>query len=465
MVNFPTVAHYTGEVRDTLEAAGQGFSAELSMLAQAAARGLATLVYVKTEEEADLAARINPDMVCINFGWNAGGRLTELLPDVSINEAILRARTIARRLARSAPLAKVLIEGGPVVHPRQVAEICAEAGTHGYVGGSTFDRLPIEDAVYDRALAFKSAARAQRDEARLSPDLVRAAGAHGLVGGSEALENVLLRVQSLAAGQGHIVISGAPGTQRHAAVRVFLALAGLQADVSVLNMDDQSAFETGIRLFGRETTRPGLLENADGAALQIEPLGALDTRWQRKLARFIDRGAVTRYLGRATIAPRPRLVLVSDAPLAQLGARGRVVPDLVRHLRPREVIMPALAERREDIPELVAWFASRHGARFELGASALGLLMRADLPRHVADLRALVEALQADGAEGHLGAVDLDRVMALPRAAQAGFDSATSEREAILDALRRHRFNRTSAAREMGIARKTLYNRMRRYGL
>jgi transcriptional regulator of acetoin/glycerol metabolism len=91
--------------------------------------------------------------------------------------------------------------------------------------------------------------------------------------------------------------------------------------------------------------------------------------------------------------------------------------------------------------------------------------MRADLPRNVSDLRHVVEALSAAGAQGTLGAVDLDLVLALPRAEGDATDSDAAERAWILDTLRRHAFNRTAAAREMGIARKTLYNRMKRHGL
>lgn len=465
VVNFPTVVHYSGEVRRSLEAAGCGFEAEMAMLAQAAALGLSTLAYVTTDAEARAAARIAPDMICVNFGWNAGGRLTELVPDVSINEAILRARTIARSLAQEAPETAVLIEGGPVVHPRQVAEICAEAGTRGYVGGSTLDRLPIEDAVYDRALAFKSAARARRPERPRDARLRRLEEAAGLVGPSQALEEALARLARSAASGGHLVISGPPGTQRHAAARVWLARAGLEGRLSILDVEEQPAFETGIRLFGRGTERAGLLEETDGAALQIEPLRALEPRWQRKLARFLDRGAYTRYRGRVAIAPRPTLVFLSDLPIATLAARGRIVPELSARLAPREIVMPGLTERREDVPDLLEWLIAQAGGSFELGPSALGLLMRAELPRHVSDLRHLVDALTASGAQGTLGAVDLDPVLALPRRDGEGASSRAAERAWILDALRRHAFNRTAAAREMGISRKTLYNRMRRHGL
>ncbi len=465
VVNFPTAVHHSGEVRASLEAAGLGFAAEMEMLAEARALGLSTLAYVKSEREALRAAELGPDMVCINFGWNAGGRLTELVPDVSINEAILRARTIARRLARDAPETTVLIEGGPVVHPMQVAEICAEAGTQGYVGGSTLDRLPIEDAVYDRALAFKSAARARRPAPQAAQAPRRTASGLGLVGPSEALDTVLARLSALAASPGPTVITGEPGTQRHAAARLLLAIAAPDGPLFILNAEEQPAFETGVLLFGRGTDRPGLLEAADGGALQLEPLGALQARWQRKLARFLDRGSFTRYLGREAKTPRPALVILSDAPLAALEARGRIVPELAARLSPREVVMPGLAERREDVPDLVAWLARQAGASFELGPSAIGLLMRAELASHVSDLRHLVEALTAAGAEGTLGAVDLDPFLALPRSGPEAADGRSAERAWILETLRRHAFNRTAAAREMGIARKTLYNRMRRHGL
>ncbi|MDZ7810697.1 MAG: phosphoenolpyruvate hydrolase family protein [Arhodomonas sp.] len=74
VVNFPTSVHYPAEVAQTLEAAGVGFSAELEMLSRAQSLGCRALVYVKTREQARRAAAIQPYMVCVNFGWNAGRR-------------------------------------------------------------------------------------------------------------------------------------------------------------------------------------------------------------------------------------------------------------------------------------------------------------------------------------------------------------------------------------------------------
>ena len=114
-------------MRRALDDAGAGFDAELEMLADARAAGFRILACVKSGAEA--AGRLAPEMICINSGWNAGGRLTDLVPDVSINQAILRTRQSDRRPTRAGPATHVLIEGGPVVHPRQVAEIRAEAAT------------------------------------------------------------------------------------------------------------------------------------------------------------------------------------------------------------------------------------------------------------------------------------------------------------------------------------------------
>ena len=287
VVNFPGVVHYPPDVRRALDDAGAGFDAELEMLADARAAGFRILAYVKSGSGsgAEAAGRLAPEMICINFGWNAGGRLTDLVPDVSIDEAILRARHIARRLTRAAPGTHVLIEGGPVIHPRQVAEICAEAGTHGYVGGSTLDRLPIEESVYDRALAFKAAALARQA---------------GLVGPSLALEETIGRLSALAEGPGPVLISGVPGTQRRGAAQLLDRLLGARGAPAQLFTEEQPEIETGILLFGRGADRPGLIERADQAILRIEPLAGLTHRWQRKLARFLDRGQVTRYRGQTT---------------------------------------------------------------------------------------------------------------------------------------------------------------------
>lgn len=459
VANFPSAVHLSGAVRAAMESAGAGFGAEVEMLGAARARGLATFAYVKTLEEAERAAGAAPDLICLNFGWNAGGRLSAMVPDVSMTEAMLRARRIVRRLARIAPRTRVVIEGGPVVNPVQVAEICTEAGASGYVGGSTLDRLPVEDAVYERTLAFKSAGGLRRRRRAPEGGVARAARAAGIVGESAALARALEALRAAEGAGGPIVISGGPGTQRHAAAR-----AVLPPGAGALATEELSEVELGARLFGR-AERPGLLERHDGDALLIETPEGLGARWQRKLARYVSRGEATPIGGGRVLRPRTRLVMIASAPLAVLAARGRIDASLAEVLAGREVAMPGLGERAQDLPALIDDLLAREEARFTFSSPALGALLRTPWPGGVGELRAVIGALAARGATGELRLAEVEPLLAAAAPADGAADAAAAEREWILDMLRRNGFARARTAAAMGVSRRTLYARMRRHGL
>jgi len=143
VVNFPTAALIDGAYRAFLENAGCGFARELDLLAAARARGLTALAYTHTREEAVAAAERGVDMVNIDFGWNMGGVLG-VESNLRLEEAALSAAGIARAVRAVSPSTRCLVEGGPIVSPRQLEELCVVAQVDGYVGGSTIDRSPRE---------------------------------------------------------------------------------------------------------------------------------------------------------------------------------------------------------------------------------------------------------------------------------------------------------------------------------
>ncbi|MBA1149013.1 phosphoenolpyruvate hydrolase family protein [Ectothiorhodospiraceae bacterium WFHF3C12] len=469
VVNFPTSVHYPPEVARALEVSGVGFSAELDMLSRAQALGCRTLVYVKTRDQARRAAALKPYMVCVNFGWNAGGRLTDLQPEVSIDEAILRARDLAREVRRQSPRTLCVIEGGPVVHPGQVAQICVEAGMQGYIGGSTLDRLPIENAVVDATLAFKSAGSArQQERAELGVLLGRAAEV-GIRGRSSALTDSLFRLQALAENQAPLLVSGAPGTQRHAAVEFARrCVSGTAGELATLVVNDHPEPQLGMRLFGHGDGRQSLLVQRDGQPLVIDSLDGLSRRWQRKLARLLVRGMVTPFRGSRAVRTRPWLIFLADRPLEVLQQEGLVIDELCELLQPSEVVMPRLAERVEDIGEIIQDLCARLQLNMRFDDSAVTVLQRHAWPDDMRGLRNLLERLRANGCAGRIGAADVEPCLGPAglrgesRSAQ-NLDEAT--REWLVAALRRNRFNRTATAQALGISRKTLYNRLRRLGL
>jgi len=469
VANFPTSVHYPAEVVGALEVAGIGFSAELEMLARAKALGLRTLVYVKTREQARRAATIEPHIVCVNFGWNAGGRLADLQPEVSIDEAILRARDLAAEVRRRSPHTLCVIEGGPVVHPRQVAEICVEAGMHGYIGGSTLDRLPIENAVVDATLAFKSAGAARQQERAELGDLLTRAAAAGIRGHSTALLGSLERLRGLADGQAALLVSGAPGTQRHAAVELARRyVPGSRREAATLVVTEHPEPQLGMRLFGHGDGRESLLVQCHGRPLIIDPLDALSRRWQRKLARLLTRGMVTPFRGSRAVRTRPWLIFLAEQPLAALRQQGLVIDELYEILRAREVVMPRLAERADDLGEIMQDLCARLRLNLRFDDSAISVLQRQPWPDDMRGLRDLLERLRAAGHAGRVTAADVEPQLGLgaQRAEARGPDSVEqATREWLVAALRRHGFNRTATARALGITRKTLYNRLRRLGL
>lgn len=471
VANFPTTVHYPEEAARTLDANGLGYTAELAMLERARARGQRILVYAKTRAQAEQAAAIRPDMLCANFGWNAGGRLTELQPEVSIDEAILRARDIARVVRRRSPDTVCLIEGGPIVHPRQVAEICVEAGMQGYIGGSTIDRLPIEDSVVDATLAFKSAGVARQRERGEHATLLGQAAAVGLHGGSEALVACLRRLHGLVDGESPLVVSGTPGTQRHAALAFARREAGHgDAAATTLLVSDHPEPQLGMRLFGHGDGREGLLIACDRRPLLIEPIEGLSRRWQRKLVRLLSRGMVTPFRGNRAVATRPWLLLLAERPLAELRADGAIIEDLYELLRTREVVMPTLAERSDALAAIIAGHCAARGLDLRFSDSAITLLQRLPWHGNMPELERLIDRVRAAGFTGEITAGALEpfvepRTRPSGPSASARGRAAADEREWLLAALRRHAFNRTATARALGISRKTLYNRMRSIGL
>src|SRR5262249_12638465 len=154
IANFPTSILIDGAYRRFLERVGLGFTRELELLALAKARGLVTLAYAHTSEEAVAAARHGVDIVNIDLGWNKGGVLG-VDTVVRIEEAALTANTIARAVHSASPRTRCMVEGGPIVSPRQLEELCQVARVDGYIGGSTIDRVPSESAIEIVTAAFK----------------------------------------------------------------------------------------------------------------------------------------------------------------------------------------------------------------------------------------------------------------------------------------------------------------------
>jgi predicted TIM-barrel enzyme len=438
IANFPTAIHFDGAFRAALDSAGLGFAREVAMLREARALGFATLGYAKTRAETDALLDAGVEHLCLNFGWNAGGSLG-VPGGVPIEEAAARARRVFAHVRRTAPGTRCLVEGGPIIDPGHMLEVCDASRADGYVGGSTLDRLPLEMAVMQTTSAFKTAALLRPEPPSEDARLI------GLVGRSQPARALAARIARLVATDLPILIEGEPGSGRTTAARAIHAASRRSGALHVLDAREDIAG----KLFAE---RPRGLLSLPQNTVVIEHAEALAPMLRTRLAEWIERGSFERFARAEDRPPRARLLLTHPP-----GGEA-----LARALGAQRLAVPPLRDRLEDLPLLARAMLRGSGRPAQLDPAALRLLMARSWP---GNLRALSDLLLRAATESRAGRIDAALVESLLDPAPAPLPDAMDERAWILDALRRHRFRRGEAAAFLGIARKTLYNRMRRLGL
>jgi predicted TIM-barrel enzyme/DNA-binding NtrC family response regulator len=472
VMNFPSVVDYPPEVQPALDACGLGFGKELELFAEAQRHGLWSVAHVRTREQARMAAAGGVDMVCLVFGWNSGGRRGMASP-VTLQEAALVAREVGKAVQRENPDAFLVLEGGPIESMDDLTPICRTARIEGYIGGSTLDRMPLEDAVVNQTVRFKAAAAAARAHSEQERGLLAFGRSHGFAGGSRKALVFYASLRQLARSYAHpaFLVCGESGTERQrVAEALFRTGGGDPGELMTIDAAEMSAQRLLIALFGhaRMDKARGTPQGAVGRAsgLVIRGLESVSAHNQRRIARFLARERYRPVGGKREQRGSLRVLFISEKPLQALVTDGLVHPELQQLLVSHEVCVPPLRERVEDIQALLADMLESGGedthAKRRLSPAALRRLQVHDWPGNLAELRTLAAKLAALPADGW---VDERAVTALLHAGNEQVARPASERDLILDAMWRHGFRRGATARFLGISRKTLYNKIKRYKL
>ena len=156
VMNCPTVALIDGKFRSDLEETGMGFDREVEVLRQASRLGLFTKAFCTTAEEALAMAEAGVDNIIIHFGNSSGGTIGS--KTVMAHEAALeRAAVILDALAAKYSDRIYTCHGGAIESPADFERfLAAEPRLHGYVGGSSAERFPIEKSVVEATRAFRA---------------------------------------------------------------------------------------------------------------------------------------------------------------------------------------------------------------------------------------------------------------------------------------------------------------------
>ncbi len=155
VVNYPTVSLIDGKFREALEEDGNTFDSEVEMLSLAHYMGLFTIGFVTNIEEADKMLSAQPDIICVHFGLTKGGFLGAKR-QISLDMARRKADQIFRHIDSVNPQVIKMIYAGPANTPIDMQYMYQNTSCQGYIGGSTFDRIPTERAILNTARAFKS---------------------------------------------------------------------------------------------------------------------------------------------------------------------------------------------------------------------------------------------------------------------------------------------------------------------
>ena len=304
------------------------------------------------------------------------------------------------------------------------------------------------------------------------PDNVWAAR---LVGRSEAMQRVRRTLAVLADTPTDVLLFGETGTGKELAARALHDFGRRRAGRFVAvncaalpeNMIESELFghEAGAFTGARER-RIGRLEHANRGTLFLDEIESMPLGAQTRLLRALQERSVERLGSNAEIPLDIRVVAATKIDLVALAAEGRFREDLVYRLNTVTVRLPSLRDRLEDVPALFRHFLTLMGERHDVtpeppSTALLAALTERRWPGNVRELRN--EAERVVLGLDHLEQAPLARAPEISVSLEAAVDAA--ERQAILAALVKNGGRVGQSADALGVSRKTLYLKMRKYGL
>ncbi|MGM0670318.1 MAG: sigma-54 interaction domain-containing protein [Gemmatimonadota bacterium] len=298
---------------------------------------------------------------------------------------------------------------------------------------------------------------------------------------SPKLRNVLELLPTIAESESTVLITGESGTGKELVARALHKLSP-RSSGPLVAVNSAGIPETLLEaeLFGYEPgaftgankSKPGRFAMAGGGTLFLDEIGDMAPQLQAKLLRVLQEGTYEALGGVRTLKADVRVVTATNRDIQEMIGAGTFREDLFYRLNVFQLKLPPLRERKEDIPILIDHFIQRleavrgkgiHG----VSPRALRALLDFDYPGNVRQLENAMEhayVLSSGSLIRHESLPEPLRGFSEPRAME-GMTLVDMERSFIQETLRRNQFNRTAAARELGIHKSTLYRKVQKLGI
>ncbi len=312
-----------------------------------------------------------------------------------------------------------------------------------------------------------------------------------LTGNSTAINAVRATLKRVASTGSRVLITGGPGTGKEVAARLLhgwsMRAGGPFVIVSAARMTPERVEE---ELFGVEEggdlVRPGLLEQAHGGTLFLDEIADMPVATQARILRVLTDQSFSRVGGQRTVRVDVRVVSATSRDLMAEIAEGRFREDLYYRLNVVPVAIPALTDRREDIPVLVEHFVAHYARERrvptpEVAGDAMVALQSYEWPGNVRQLRNVVERTVILAPGDRIGRIDLDLLPpeVLGNAADSNNGVAstaimgtplkeareTFEREYLRIQIRRFSGNISRTASFIGMERSALHRKLKLLGI
>ncbi|HHM02637.1 MAG TPA: sigma-54-dependent Fis family transcriptional regulator [Caldithrix abyssi] len=335
----------------------------------------------------------------------------------------------------------------------------------------------IEKAVRLRSL--------QSENIELKTELTDKFRFDNMVANSGPMQNVLRVTQKVAASNATVLILGESGTGKELIARAIhynsprkeKPLVTVNCPSIPNNLLESELFGHVKGAFtGAVKDRPGKFEQADGGTIFLDEIGDLHEELQAKLLRVLQEHEFDRVGGNRPIRVDVRVIAATNQNLLELVKQKKFREDLYYRLSVVPINLPALRDRREDIPFLVDFFLKKNygGQSYSISPEVIAALKAYDWPGNVRELENVIERMVTLAADNTLTMADLPEYIQLEghdpssfsiKIPDEGISLDSVERLVIKEVLKRSSGNQSQAARMLQIPRHVLLYRIKKLGL